>query len=793
MDRYIGKPLRRFEDERLLRGHGCYLDDIRLPGMLYAAVLRSIHAHARIRSIDVAAASRSPGIAAVLTAQDILNAVKDIPAIRREGMEELRIPEHPVLAREKVFYVGQPVAVVVAQDRYAARDAVDLLEVEYESLPPLLDPLLAAKADTPPIHEIAGTNVAMRLRAGKGNVEEAFVQADRVFRARYEVPRLSAVPLETRGVVAQYQPEEDVLTLWTSTQVPHRVKRYLAELLVRQPKKIRVIAPDVGGGFGRKIEVWPEELALSYLAMLLGRPIKWTEDRMENFITTHGRGYVGDVEAAVKNDGTILAMRFRIVADLGAYLLTSTGGPLGNAVHRVAGPYAIPIMDVECLGVLTNKPPTGPYRGAGGPEAALLTERMVDLIARELRMDPVELRRKNLIRKDAFPYTTATDLTYDSGDFLPALDRALELAEYGKWRQVQKTRGPLEPLIGVGVATVVKASGGTGQTRTAVAKVTIEPSGQTKIYTEVSPHGQGSVTTFAQIAADVLGVSPEAVQVLHGDTDLLPTGQGTTSSRGLTVGGSAVYVALQEARKGVTQLASQLLGFPPEDVVLQDGQAFNRRNPEQGLSLAEIVSGATRLGMLPEGTGPGLEFNARYTLPANPYGFAAHMAVVEVDRETGNAKLLKYVAVQDIGPVINPMIVEGQIHGGIVQGIGQALSEAMIYDPMGQPLTGTLMDYAVPFAEDVPSLIVDRRETPSPTTPMGVKGIGELPTVASPSAVANAVSDALATLGVGDIDIPLSPEKVWRALQEVPVRASRSRVSAPNSRQGTPARPRRTR
>ena len=764
---WIGKPVKRFEDDRLLRGQGAYVDDLKLPDMLFASVLRSVISHARIVSIDTAEALSMPGVVAVLTARDIEGVVKDIPAIRREGMEELTIPEHPVLAKEEVCYVGQAVAVVVAEDRYTARDAQDLIHVEYEPLPVVTDPVQASEDGSTLLHKTSDSNVVMHLWAGRGDVDASFAQADRVVRGRWEAPRLSAVPVENRGLIAHYQPAEEVLTLWTSTQVPHRVKRYLGELLVPPPKKIRVIAPDVGGGFGRKIEVWPEELAISYLSIKLGRPIKWIEDRMENLLSTHGRGYVSDVEAAVQEDGTILAMRFRMVADLGAYMLTSTGGPLGNAVHRVAGPYDIRNMDVSCVGVVTNRPPTGPYRGAGGPEAALLTERMMDLIAGELGMDPAELRKRNLIPKEAFPYETATGLTYDSGDFAPAFERALELAEYRKWREAQRSRGPDDPLIGVGVATVVKAAGGTGQTRTGTALVRIEPSGQVNVYTEVSPHGQGSETVFAQIAADSLGVNPEAVRVLHGDTDQLPTGQGTTSSRGLLVGGSAAYVGLQDARQKVLLIAAHLLGCSSEDLVFQEGKAFNRKDPEQVVTLSEIASAAQRPDALPEGVAPGLEFHASYTLPANPFGFAAHVAVVEVDRDTGDVKLLRYVAVQDIGSVINPMIVDGQIHGGIVQGLGQALSEGMVFDSEGQPLTASLMDYAVPFAQDVPHIILDRLETPSQTNPLGVRGLGELPTVAAPVAVANAVTDAIRTAGkVSHVDVPLTPEKVWRALAE---------------------------
>ena len=760
MTTYKGQSLKRFEDAPLIRGRGNYVDDMTLPGMLHAAVLRSVHAHASVVSIDVSAARNMPGVAAVLTADDIKGKIKDIPTMRRAGMEQTTAPDHPVLAGERVCYVGQPVAIAVAETRALAKDALDLIRVQYEPIAPVIDPMTAA--DATPIHADMGTNVSMRVSAGEGDVDGAFAQADHVVKGRFDVPRLAAVPMENRGLVVQHDATQDELTIWTSTQVPHRVKNYLGALLANPPKEIRAIAPDVGGGFGQKLDVWPEEVASAYLAITLGRPIKWIEDRVENMLASHGRGYTGDVEAAVTNDGRITGMRFRIVADLGAYFLSSTGGPPINAAHRVAGPYDVRNMDVQMLGVLTNKPPTGPYRGAGGPEAAMLIERAVDLIAIELGMDPVEVRKRNFIPPEAFPYTTATDLTYDSGDFVPALDKALELAEYAKYRKAQQSQDPQGPLLGIGVATVVKASGGGIQTRTSDAKVRIEPSGQVKIYTEVSPHGQGTETSFAQIAADVLGINPANVQVLHGDTEMIAQGFGTSASRGLAVGGSAVYMTLQEARAKLRAVAAHLLGCSVDNVTLGGDQA---RAKGKAIAFADVAAAAYDAAMLPKGIEPGLEFALTYTLPANPFGFAAHIAVVEVDRDTGNVALKKYVAVHDCGPMINPMIVEGQIHGGIVQGIGQAIGEGMVYTADGQPLTGTLLDYGVPMAIDLPNMDLGNIQTPSPTNPLGIKGIGELPTVAAPVAVANAVMDAIVDTGVRNIDVPLTPQKVWQALQ----------------------------
>ncbi|HEX9868644.1 MAG TPA: xanthine dehydrogenase family protein molybdopterin-binding subunit, partial [Candidatus Tectomicrobia bacterium] len=648
---YIGQPLKRFEDPRLLTGGGTFVDDLQLPDMLSAVVLRSPHAHARICAIEASTARRLPGVVQVLTAEDLVGMVKDIPPRPTPELAGVTVPEHPVLARDKVCYVGQPVAVVVAHNRYLAHDALERIAVEYQPLPPMMDPWAAAQEGAIPIHEAFGTNVAMRIREGRGDLQAAFAQADVIIRGRYEVPRLSPAPMEGRGLLVRYQAEADLLTLWASTQVPHRLKNSVERLLIRPPRQVRVIAPDVGGGFGQKVETWPEDVALSYLAMTLGRPLKWVEERRENLLAYHGRGHAAEVEAAVMRDGSILGMRFRIVADVGAYFLTATAGPPINAAHRVAGPYAIPTMEVECLGVLTNKPPTGPYRGAGGPEGAFFMERTIDLIACELEIDPVEMRKRNFILPQAFPYTTATGLTYDSGDFLPALERTLELAEYDSFRQSQQTTSPQEPLIGIGVATVVKASGGRGEMKTSHARISVEPTGQVKVYTEVSPHGQGTETTFAQIAADELGVRVEDVQVLHGDTDMLPAGQGTFASRGLTIGGSAVYVGLRETRQKMARIAARFLECPADAIVFRDGQVFDRRYPDQALTFSHVAAAAYRVDLLPPGMEPGLEHLASFVLPENPFGFAAHVAIVEIDRSTGDVRFLRYAAVHDCGRV----------------------------------------------------------------------------------------------------------------------------------------------
>jgi len=742
-----------------LRGQGEFVDDIQIDGMLHAMVVRSEVAHARLVRVEVRAARAAPGVALVLTGADLDGKVDPIGAIRREGMNETPIPAHPVLAVDRVRYVGQPIALVVADDRYVAKDAAALVEVTYDPLTAIVDPRQAGTA--PALHDHIGTNVVMKAEAGAGDIGEAFESADRIISGTYDVPRLVATPMECRGLVAQFDVGERALTVWTSTQVPHRVKTYLNALLPQQPLNVRVIAPDVGGGFGRKIDVWPEEVATAYAAIELERPVKWIEDRSENLVASHGRGFTADVEAAVRADGKVLGMRIRMLADMGAFFLTSSGGPLGNAVQRVAGPYAIPAMDVECIGVMTNKPPTGPYRGAGGPEAAVPTERMMDTIAVELGMDPAELRRRNFIEAGAFPYTTATGLTYDSGDFQAAFERALDLADYDQVRAQQTAADDGPVLTGIGIATVIKASGGKAGVRQSMARVEIERTGHVVVVTDVSPHGQGTATSFAQIAADALGVDMASIEVRYGDTDLLASGGGTTASRGLAVGGSAVYTALEQASGVLKTAAAGMLGCAASDVLLADGRAYSGMDSHAAALFDEVVGVALRTA-----GGERLVFDADYELPANPFAFSAHVATVRLDKGTGDVAIERYVAVTDCGPMINPMIVRGQIQGGITQGIGQALSEGVSYDDLAMPQQTSLMTYGIPGSEGTPAFVLENFETPSPTNPLGIKGIGELPTVASPVAVANAVADALAQGGASSagVDMPLTHERVWRAL-----------------------------
>lgn len=768
---YVGQSLKRFEDPRLLTGKGAFVGDLTLPGMLHAAVARSPHAHARIRSVEVSAARAVSGVVAVLTGADIAGVLPGIPTRAMTGeraVDALQAPDYPLLAHDKVCYVGQPMAVVVANDPYIASDAVGRIVADYEPLVPVLDPLEAARDDAPVIHAAMGTNVAMRLRHQAGDVDGAFAQADHVVRQRYVVQRLVPAPLETRGVLAQYQPQDDVLTVWNATQAPHRVRHLLCQLLQRPEQTVRVIAPDVGGSFGVKDCLFPEDVLVPYLALRLRRPVKWIEERRENMLAYHGRGQTLDIEAAVRRDGVLLGLRVDVVADIGAYLLLTTPSAPFNVCRRIIGPYHIPALRIELRGVLTNKTTTGAYRGTGSPEAAFALERTMDLIARDLGLDPADVRRRNFIPADAFPYQAATGLTYDSGNYTQGLERLLELLDYPHWRARARQQKPDEPRIGIGLATFLKSSGAAGDHRVESAELTITPAGEIEVYTGISPHGQGSETAFAQIVADTLGVHPSQVHVRHSDTALFPRGEGTSASRGLIVGGSAVYTVAQEARQRLAHLASELLACRAEDISFQDGRVGNRHRPEVQLTFAQLVAAASSRTHGAVAKERGLVFGTTYTLPGTPFSFGAHGVVVEVSRDTGQVTILRYVGVHDCGRIVNPRLVEGQIIGGIAQGLGQALTEGVIYTPDGQPLTGSLLDYALPRAHEVPPLILETLEVPSPTNPLGAKGIGSVSTVPAPAAIANAVLDALAGCGVRHLDTPLTAEKIWRAMQGGP-------------------------
>jgi carbon-monoxide dehydrogenase large subunit len=765
---YVGQSMKRFEDPRLLTGNGAFVGDLALPDMLHAAVARSQHAHARLRSVDVSVAAAVPGVVAVLTGADIAGVLPGIPTRAMTGeraVDAMQAPDYPLLAHDKVCYVGQPLAIVVAYDSYIARDAIDLITVDYEPLAPVLDPLEAARDDAPVIHEAMGTNVAMRLRQQAGDVEGAFEQAHHIVQQRYVIQRVVPAPLETRGVLAQYEAKDDFLTVWNATQAPHRVKHLLVDLLQRPESTIRVVAPDVGGSFGVKDCLFPEDVLVPYLAIHLKRPVRWIEDRRDNMLAYHGRGHTIDLEAAVRRDGVLLGICVDIVADIGAYFLLTTPSAPFNVCRRIVGPYHIPAVSIELKGVLTNKTSTGAYRGTGSPEAAFGIERTMDLIAHDLGIDPAEVRRRNFIPPTAFPYRSATGLTYDSGNYAQGLERLLQRLDYPHWRAKARQQAPDEPLLGVGLATFLKSSGAAGDHRIESAQITLTPSGEVIVYTGISPHGQGSETAFAQLVADALGVHPDQVLVRHSDTALFAFGEGTSASRGLIVGGSAVHTVAQDARHHLAHLASELLGCPAQNIDFQNGLALNRHQPGNRLALSQLVEEAAHQAHGAMEDERGLVFRGTYTLPDAPFSFGAHAVVVEVSRETGQVTIRRYVGIHDCGCIINPRLVEGQIIGGIAQGLGQALSEEVLYSPLGQPLMGSLLDYALPRAHEVPDLILETLEVPSPTNPLGAKGIGSVSTVPAPAAVANAVLDALSGFGVRHLDTPLTAEKIWRAMQ----------------------------
>ena len=757
---WIGKPLRRKEDGRFLRGQARYVDDLHLPGMLHLVVVRSPHAHARIREIRVEAARAVPGVVRVLTARDLEGRLGGYGLAGVEGTHVEPVP-HPVLAGDRVRYVGEPVAAVVAETRAAAEDAAGLVEVDYELLPAVTDPE-AALAGEVRLHDSVPDNVLFRWERKGGDPDGEFARAERVVRQKFRIPRLAAVPMETRGAVAAYDPGTDVLTVWSSAQGTHRPREQLSRILRRPEERVRFVVPDVGGAFGSKFGVSPETVLVAWAALELGRPVKWVEDRRENLLASYqGRGMVAEVEVAVRA-GRMTAVRARLLADSGAYLYPSTPIPPVNTAMLMTGAYAIAHAHVVLLGVATNKVPTGPYRGAGRPEAAYLVERAVELVARELGEDPLEFRLRHLVPPEAFPYRNALGWVYDSGDYPRALRRLRELLEYDRWRAEQAQARADGRLLGIGVAVYVERA---ASQLWESAAVVVEPTGRVVVRTGSVPHGQGHETTFAQIAADLLQVHPDEVVVQYGDTNLLGRSIGTFGSRSTTLGGSAIVVAAEKIREKVRRIAAHLLEASPEDLVWEDGSLGVRGVPERKVTWREVASAAYQPHQLPPGLEMGLEEVGYFAVPRPVFPYGAYGAVVEVDPETGDVKVLKLVAVDDAGRIVNPLLAEGQISGSVVQAVGQVFREAFEYDAAGQPLTATLAEYGMPRAVDAPSLVSEFLETPSPLNPLGAKGLGEAGTIGAPPALANAVLDALEPFGVRHLDFPFTPERVWRAME----------------------------
>ncbi len=765
--KFIGARVRRREDPRLITGRGVYVDDVPLAGALYMAVLRSPHAHARIVAIDAAAARQAPGVVAVVAGAEVRELCGPLPGGPSMPGQKY-VPRWP-LATDVVRFVGDPVAVVVAESRAAARDALELIRVEYEPRPAVVDVEKAAEPGAPRVYEELDDNIGYVTTTTGGDVEAAFRAADRIISARIVNQRVVPLPMEPRCVAAEYRGVPGELTVWASSQFPHQLRTHLSRLLGIPENRVRVITPEVGGGFGAKAEVYPEDILTAALAVRLGRPVRWTADRRDDMAAmVHGRDQIDYVDMAVTKDGTILGMKLKVIADLGAYYQLNTAAVPPLTALMAPGPYRIRNLAVEVRGVFTNKVPTAAYRGAGRPEATFLLERMMDIIAYDLQLDPAEVRRRNLLPPDVFPYTTPTGATYDSGNYQATLDKALALADYAGFQRERERLRAQGRLVGIGLSAYVEICGmgpskGMGGGGWEAATVNIEKTGKVTVLAGISPHGQGQETTFAQIVADELGVDLDDVQVLHGDTARVPYGVGTYGSRGLAVGGTALVMSIEKVREKARRIAAHLLEAAPDDIVFENGRFQVRGVPERGLTIAQIADAAYDARNLPPGLEPGLTATSFFEPPNFTYPHGVHVCMVEVDPGTGKVTILRYIAVDDCGRVISPLLVHGQIHGGIAQGAAQALMEEVVYDPdSGQLLTGSLMDYAVPTAVDLPSFELAETVTPTPVNPLGAKGVGEAGTIGSTPAVANAVIHAL---GIRHADMPFRPEKVWRILQ----------------------------
>jgi carbon-monoxide dehydrogenase large subunit len=773
--RIFGSAIRRREDPRLLTGTATYTDDIRLPGLVHAAMLRSPHAHARIKRIDTSKAVKAPGVIAVYTGRDTAGVLKPMPCAWLIPNSDLKVAEYPCIATDIVRYVGDIVAVVVAENAYQAHDALDLIDVDYESLPAVVDPQQATASGAPLVHDSVPGNQAFHWVVSGGDVDTAFASAEVVVKDRIVQQRLIPTAMETRSAVAQWTPATGELTLWNTTQNPHIV-RFIGSIVTGVPEdKLRVIAPEVGGGFGSKIPQYPGEFITAFCSMRLARPVKWTETRSENYMaTTHGRDHVQEVELAGTKDGRVTALRCRVWAGMGAYLSTAAPG-IPTILHglMLSGPYRISAVREDVYGVYTNTTPVEAYRGAGRPEATYMIERLMDRFAHAVQMDPVEVRRKNLIPPFKDGFDVVTGLKYDSGNYQGVLDKALAQVDYTALRAEQERLRGQGRYMGIGVCTYVEICGlGPSQVAGAVgfqgglwesAIVRFHPSGKVHVLIGAKPHGQGEETTFAQIVASELGVDVNDVKVVHGDTDRTPMGWGTYGSRTTAVGGAALAVAVRKIKDKAKALTAHVLEAAVEDIDYADGKFFVKGSPGSAKTIQDIALLAHVAWNLPPGMEAGLEASSFYDPPNFTYPFGAHVAVVEVQPDTGAVRLQRYVAVDDCGPQINPMIVEGQVQGGVVQGIGQALWEEAVYDEAGQLITGTLMDYAIPRADVLPDIEVLSTVTPSPHHPLGVKGIGEAGTIASTCTVYNAVIDALRPLGVDALPMPMTPERVWRS------------------------------
>ncbi len=765
----IGQGVTRREDPRLLRGEGRYLDDMFFPRETHAAVVRSPHAHARIRSIDTRAASQMPGVLAVLTPEDYaadgLGSIPcDLPRKRRDG-RPMFTPPRPALAHGTAQYVGHPVAVVVAETLASARDAAERVEVDYEPIKSVIDAPDAHGSDAPTLWEDCSGNEAIYHQAGDAKATEAaFAKAAHVVRQRIRIPRVAMNPMEPRGAVGVWDPGEGRYTLYCGLQRPFLFRRNIAQRIMNIPETdLRLVTGDIGGSFGLRGSVYPEMILVIWAARRVGRPVRWIADRTEGFVADdHARDNVTDAELALGPDGKFLALRVKTDANLGAVVSFRGAGPPTSNIGGLAGVYTFEAAHVTVSGMMTNTVPTSPYRGAGRPEASLVVERIIDIAADELGIDPVELRRRNMIPADAMPYKTALTFRYDSGAFEKTMDVALHLADYAGFaaRKAESEKKGL--LRGIGVSTTIEAAAGGEALET--AEIRFDPSGTVTLVCGAVSHGQGHETTFIQVMCDRLGIPPDKVRYIYGDTDKVAFGVGTGGSRSATMAGSAVHLASGKIEAKARKIAAHLLEAAEADIELTDG-VFVVAGTDRKIAFTDVAQAAFEPNQIPKGMEPGLYETATFTNNSSNFPNGCQVCEVEIDPDTGVTRIVKYAVVDDVGRVLNPLLLEGQIIGGICQGVGEALMEELVYDGTGQLVTGSFMDYAMPRADDMCDVLAEENCVPTPTNPLGVKGAGEGGTVGALPSVINAVVDALSPLGVRHIDPPATPERVWRAIQ----------------------------
>ncbi len=778
LPKLVGERVKRREDPRLIQGRATYVDDVKIAGMQHLAFKRSDVAHGRIRSIDTRAAEAMDGVEAVFTGAQMAKLLEPMPIAT-----PFPSPPHRAVAADLVRYAGEPVAVVVASNRYTARDAADAIVVDIEPLPVVVDPELAMTGQPTVIHPDFPNNLAVALvPSGTGvsadgktvddsAVNAAFAAAEVVISQRMVNQRLVPNAMETRGVVAHYEPGKGSMTIWSSTQNPHILRSLVAAMTGLGQDQVRAIAPEVGGGFGAKINIYGEEYVAAAVSKRLGIPVKWIEDRSEAFVaTTHGRDIIGYIDVAARRDGKVLGLKLRLVADIGAYNMLLTAAIPTLTMLMANATYDIPAIRTTLTEVFTNKTPTDAYRGAGRPEATYFVERAMDMLARELNMSPADVRRKNFIAPDKFPFQTQMGAVYDSGDYGKALDLALKASNWDALIAERDAARKDGRLVGLGLAMYVEVCGLGPSSSLPTggwehSQVTIERDGRISATTGASPHGQGNETTFAQMLADQFSVPIEHITIHHGDTAVVKQGIGSFGSRSQAVGGTALHLAGGKVKKKMAKFAAALLEAHEDDIVFENGKIGVKGAPASAKSFADVAGFAYVPVPLPAGLEPGLSDEAFFEPANNTYPFGCHIAMLEIDRETGEPKLLKVVAVDDAGNLINPLIVEGQIHGGLAQGIGQAMIEEAVYNDDGQLLTGSFMDYALPRATDFPKFELHATVTPTPVNPLGAKGVGEAGTLGSTPCIVNAAVDALAPFGVKHIDMMLRPEKLWRIIQ----------------------------